>query len=296
MIEQGGWKVHLVGRSEENLAQATKVLPQAITHQADVRLYKNLAAAFQSVFDEDKRLDFVFANAGVPETPGFYTAPSEINAGDFPPKPDLTTIEVNFQGVVYTACLTWHYFRLSPHRGQGTNFIINSSGAGLYPAPDIPLYSSAKRERPMLFVRFSIAGYVAFDADTDKSMLFADGAIGFMRSITQPFQRHGIRVNAICTGLVKTKFLNSSPWADFPSEVYVPLDVISLTILRVLRFDDQECPDQQIIEDNDGTCIKSSLFYGQAIGISADRIYFKGPPLFPDNKTKDLMEHARAKL
>ena len=296
MIAQGGWKVHLVGRSEKNLAQATEALPQAITHQADVCLYKNLAAAFQSVFDEDKRIDFVFANAGVPETPAFYTAHSEINAGDFPPEPDLTTIAVNLEGVVFTAHLTLHYFRLSPHRGQGTNFIINSSGAGLYPAPDIPLYASAKREWPMFFVRFSIAGYVAFDADADKSMLFADGAIGLMRSITQRFQSHGIRVNAICTGLVKTKFLNSSPWAHFPSEIYVPVDVISLTILRVLRLDDQECPDQQIIEDNDGVCIKSSLFYGQTIEIFADRIYFKGPPLFPDDKTKELMEHARANL
>ncbi|KAJ5184279.1 hypothetical protein N7492_001895 [Penicillium capsulatum] len=188
LITRGGWKVHILGRHEEHLAQASKDLPQATVHRADVRDYRDLAKAFQAAFREDDRLDFVFANAGVIERTNFYANHAESEDDSPPPDLDATTLEVDLKGVTYTAYLALHYFRLSPHHGRGAHMVINSSCGGLYPALYAPLYSAAKY-----------------------------GMIGFMRSIAQHFHVEGIQVNAICTGIVRTNLVDSDSWNSFPA-------------------------------------------------------------------------------
>lgn len=146
LTERGGWKIHVLGRDEDHMAWAAQELPQAIIHQADVGVYKELAAAFQTVFRENGRIDFVFANAGVIERTNFYANHTEPNNDSPPPELDPTTLEIDLKGVISTAYLTLHYFRLSPHRGRAAKLIINSSCGGFYPAYYAPLYSAAKRE------------------------------------------------------------------------------------------------------------------------------------------------------
>ena len=145
---RGGWKIHILGRNAERLAQASSELPSATVHKADVGEYQDLAAAFQAIFREISRIDFVFANAGVIERTNFYANHADAGSRDDSPPPELdhTTLDVDLKGLAFTAYLALHYFRLSPHRGQGAHLVINASCGGLYPAYYAPLYSAAKCE------------------------------------------------------------------------------------------------------------------------------------------------------
>lgn len=150
LTERGGWKIHVLGRNEDRLACAAKELPEATFHRADVSVYNDLAGAFQTVFRENGRIDFVFANAGVIERTNFYANHTEPNNDSPPPELDPATLEIDLKGVVSTAYLTLHYFRLSPHHGRGAKLIINSSCGGLYPAYYAPLYCAAKCKSSIL--------------------------------------------------------------------------------------------------------------------------------------------------
>ena len=64
-------------------------------------------------------------------------------------------------------------------------------------------------------------------------------------------------------------------------------NLISSTILRVLRLGDEEGPGQQAMKDNEGACIPSSLFYGWTIEISTQQVYLKCPTLREQRRMRD---------
>lgn len=148
------WYVHLLDVNEERGLQAVDDLhPKATFHQTNVSVYHELATAFQAVFQRHRRLDFVFANAGVIERSNFYTHAfghardsGQDEEDDAPPAPDLRTLEVDLHGVVFSSSLAAHYFRRSPGQGHGTALVMTASCGGLYPSFYSPLYTAAKRE------------------------------------------------------------------------------------------------------------------------------------------------------
>ena len=57
-----------------------------------VPFYQDLATVFRSIFALEKRLNLVFANAGISETSTLYDDHSDFEGDTLPPEPDLTLI------------------------------------------------------------------------------------------------------------------------------------------------------------------------------------------------------------
>lgn len=146
-------------------------MPNATFHEADVANYPSLAEAFETAFQSSGRLDFVFANAGIA-----MTAPVSTHDSAPPPEPNTSMIDINLNGAINTSQLAMHYLSKS---GKGGNLVITASSAGFYASDVSPTYSASKH-----------------------------GVIGWTRSIAPAAMReYGIRVNAICPGIVKTNIL-----------------------------------------------------------------------------------------
>ncbi|GMG47024.1 unnamed protein product [Aspergillus oryzae var. brunneus] len=123
----GLWKVHIIGSNANRGEEAAASLRNTIFHQVDVTKYEQQGAAFDKIFNEERRLDFVLANAGIAEDTTMFFArhPTGI-----PPPPDMTGLtDINFTGAIYTSYLAMHYFRRSPEKTKGNrHLIIMSNG------------------------------------------------------------------------------------------------------------------------------------------------------------------------
>lgn len=103
--------------------------------------YKAFSHIFDSVFNKEGRLDFVFANAGIVERFNFY----EIHpAGGPPPELDQTVIDINLKSVISTSWLAQHYFRQSKE-SSNKNLIMTASCGGLYRCQVSPWYAVKSR-------------------------------------------------------------------------------------------------------------------------------------------------------
>ena len=69
--------------------------------QCDVSSWESQAAAFERVYARQGRIDVVFANAGITEKGSLLPTPEE-EKGGAPMKPELSTLEVNLFGVVFS--------------------------------------------------------------------------------------------------------------------------------------------------------------------------------------------------
>ncbi|KAJ5081314.1 hypothetical protein NUU61_009578 [Penicillium alfredii] len=253
LAERGDWSIHVLGQNEARGAEAEK-LPRTTFHRANVTVYDELAAVFHKVFSETGRLDYVFANAGIFERTPFYEPHSDATNG--PPRLDLTALDSNLTGVVMTGYLAQHYFRISPHRGQGASILLNSSTGGIYPAYNLPIYSATKH-----------------------------GIIGFMRAISKQFYSNGIRANAICPGIVRTNLVADAIWDSFPTHLLIPMEDVLNVILMLL---DGEQKNSEIV-DGSGTRVSASQLYGRTVEVSNSHFYFREQPEYSDEGMKELM-------
>ena len=134
LSKRGGWHIHLLDLNAERGEQAAKDVPDSTFHKTNVIDYDSLSGVFQKVFDIEGRLDFVYANAGIVERFSFYESHS---AGNPPPPPDLTVIDINLKSVINTAWLAQHYFRQSK-QSDNKNIVMTASCGGLYPSVSGP--------------------------------------------------------------------------------------------------------------------------------------------------------------
>lgn len=145
LTERGGWILHILDVNVKSGEEVVKALPFTTFHKVDVSDYRALASKFQAVFDSSgKCLDFVFANAGVIERADFYAQRPELD--EPPPEPNLLSVDVNLRGVMLTSYLALHYFRRSPHKGNGANLVMTASCGSLYPSYYSPVYCASKRK------------------------------------------------------------------------------------------------------------------------------------------------------
>ena len=129
-----GWQLALLDLNDQAGAAAVSEVPNSVFVKVDVTSWASLASAFDTTFEKFGRIDFVFANAGIVERDIFYQDHTVGVTGPnnrMPPPPNSSTIAVNLTGVVMTAHLALHYFRLSPHKGKDASLVMTASVGGL---------------------------------------------------------------------------------------------------------------------------------------------------------------------
>ncbi|QSZ30194.1 hypothetical protein DSL72_004714 [Monilinia vaccinii-corymbosi] len=112
--------------------------PAFLFVQTDVGKWADLAALFKKAKEQNGRIDYVFANAGI-ATRGNYLALKTNADGDLE-EPNHLTLDINYKSVINTTCLAIHYLKQNP---EGGNIVLTGSSTGLQPIR-IADYASAK--------------------------------------------------------------------------------------------------------------------------------------------------------
>ncbi|KAJ6117979.1 hypothetical protein N7523_005730 [Penicillium sp. IBT 18751x] len=262
---RSNWEVHILDISQAG-AQVAQEVRNIFFHSADVTQYDQLSGAFGEIFRAHKRLDFVFANAGVMERDNFYAQPPPgVEAISPPAKPDLSSIEVNLFAVINTSKLAHYYFRCSSAQNESANLVMTSSCGGLYPSYYSPVYSASKgMSSPLLYPILT-------------------GILAFMRSIAPAYANDGVRVNAICPGIVRTNLLDQTEWAGFPEEQFLSTERVANVVLQLVDG-------SQGLTDGKGAHRPESQLFGCTVEISTGGVYFQDPPEFCDAGMRNVMK------
>ncbi|KFY36227.1 hypothetical protein V494_05201 [Pseudogymnoascus sp. VKM F-4513 (FW-928)] len=106
--------------------------------QTDVATWSDLRTLFKTAHEQHKRIDYVFANAGVGPRADYLSLAVD-ESGDLQ-EPSHQLFDISLKGLINTATLGVHYMKTQP---EGGNVVLMGSSTGLQPlrAPD---YSSAK--------------------------------------------------------------------------------------------------------------------------------------------------------
>ncbi|KAJ7877961.1 NAD-P-binding protein [Mycena olivaceomarginata] len=174
LVAQGGRVIIADLNSEAGAEFASELNKKAgsiiaIVIQTDTTVWEDQLAAFQQANNTFKRIDYVFANAGIAEHPWLPPFDPETATSRPLVKPDLATADINLTGQLYTAALALQTFEcqeIGPSGFRG-KLILTASGDALYAA------SKA-------------------------------GIINFMRSAAQYYATKNITVNAVAPNLVDT--------------------------------------------------------------------------------------------
>jgi NAD(P)-dependent dehydrogenase (short-subunit alcohol dehydrogenase family) len=229
------WTIHIL-----DFNPPSPPLTNTTFHTCNVTDESSLSQIFKTTFIQHQRLDFVFANAGIAERANFYETSDEDDPL-LPVKGMHALIDINLKSVITTTYLASHYMRKSPVNAD-KSIIMTASCGGLYPSYYSPIYTATKH-----------------------------AVVGFMRSIA-PWYHHkaGIRVNAICPGVVKTNLLSSKEWENFPEEYFTPVGKIVEVVCMLV--------------DGDG-----GVMQGKAVEISGREHYCREAVGFCDEAMRAVM-------
>lgn len=140
LVARGDWQIHIVDSKDD----PGELAPGCFHHKADTTAYDDLAEAFEAAFEAGgRRLDFVFANAGIVERGNWYSASDPTVT--LPPEPDWSALETNLKGCMNTVRIGRHYMAQSPLPDRGS-IVVTSSIAGIWPSYFSPIYTASKRE------------------------------------------------------------------------------------------------------------------------------------------------------
>ncbi|KAK8055218.1 hypothetical protein PG993_000445 [Apiospora rasikravindrae] len=246
LVQRGGWHVHVldVKPARDYHASSSSTTTNTTYQQADTTDYGQLAAVFKSVWTlgGQRRLDFVFANAGVLDSANFFKKSSTEGTDEPPPEPDYKVVDVNLRGCINTVYLARHYMAQSPDRSSRA-IAVTASEAAIWPTYCLPLYTASKH-----------------------------GALGFVRSIADWYHKSdGIRVNTICPSSVKTALLPDEAWAAFDPSSLTSMDLVVKIVLDHFL-------NGELVVDSNGRRATSN--YGQTVVPSGDELYLEDLPPF----------------
>ncbi|KAJ6507448.1 NAD-P-binding protein [Mycena vitilis] len=149
----------------------------AISVKTNTTIWEDQLAGFNKATSTFKRIDYVFANAGIAEHPWLPPFNPETAASRPIVKPDLATTDINLTGQLYTAALALQTFErqeIGPSGFRG-KLIVTASVFAYQPSRAMPLYAASKA-----------------------------GIVNFMRSAAQYYAAKNITVNAVAPNLVDT--------------------------------------------------------------------------------------------
>ncbi|KAF2638752.1 NAD(P)-binding protein [Massarina eburnea CBS 473.64] len=252
--ENEDWDLHLVDLNEIAGKQAVSYLKEAHFHKTDVTDYDSLIAAFEAAFSISKRLDFVYANAGIVERDNFY---EKHDLSKPPPRPNQLTVDINLKSVIDTSYIARHYFRKNPNDENNMNtvpaLVMTSSCGGLYPSEFCPMYSASKA-----------------------------GVIHFNRSIAYSYRLDGIRTYAMAPGTIKTNLMNGDEWASFPEKFFTPIETLVRAVVHIVDGGD--------LEDSRGKKVRGEDAYGLTVEVNGEKFYFRDGVDWCDGQMEDMMK------
>lgn len=114
--------------------------------KCDTRSWQDQATLFKTAIEHSPthRIDIVLANAGISGLDPVFQDQSDPATGE-PVEPDLSILNTNLIGFMYTAKLALHYFAQQPDGpGHDRCLIMTSSIAGYADHNGAPQYSAAK--------------------------------------------------------------------------------------------------------------------------------------------------------
>ena len=110
--------------------------------------------------------------------------------------------------------------------------------------------------------------------------------LAFMRSVAPTYKNDGVRVNAICPGIVRTNLLDQAEWVNFPENQFLSIDLVANVVLQLVNGGQ---PAGQGITDSWGAHRPELELFGCAVEISTSGVYFRDPPGFCDQGMCDVM-------
>lgn len=253
LASKGDWSVHILDLNAERGNAAAKSIG-AMFHETNVNTYSSLATAFKAVFQTHRRLDFVFANAGIVERANYY---ARHDTGDEPPPElDLLVVDIDLKSVINTTYLAQHYFRQCLNDGLGPrSVVITASCGGFYSSTVAPVYGSAKH-----------------------------GVVCWARSIAKrAWREDGVRINAICPGVVRTNLLTPEAWKTFPDEFFTPIEKIVEVVLMLIDGGSKPT-------NGNNAAHKADPVIGQTVEISGPNHYFRQQVAFCDEAMEVVMK------
>lgn len=136
-------------------------------------------------------IDTVVANAGIGNAKKSFEEPSDLDLAN-PPPPDISILDVNLKGVVYTSYLALWYLPRNP---------------GSFPANPNCVPTQTNRDRHLILIG-SLAGLMAIPG----AALYGaskHAVVGLYRNLRASSLMQGIRVNLICPYFVETPLLTA---------------------------------------------------------------------------------------
>lgn len=165
----------------------------------DVTDWGQQVRAFEKAIAAFPRIDYVFPIAGVGERAWL---PNDPNASSWS-APDLTVLDADLKGVMYTVALAVQYFRRQDVADYGWRGKILgvASVCGIYTVPTLPVYTAAKH-----------------------------GVLGFVRSYGKYLPEEKIALNAICPNVVRTHISTDAFYDQLePKGLLVPMEYLTKT-------------------------------------------------------------------
>ena len=126
------WSVHILDLPTS--PGATLASSSLTFHPCDVTSEAGLASIIKNIWAQEKRLDFVFANAGIAEHADFFAEADEDGDGGVSGevKGLHALVDINVKSVVTTSWLALQYMRRSPSSDK--SLVMTASCGGLYPS------------------------------------------------------------------------------------------------------------------------------------------------------------------
>lgn len=102
--------------------------------------------------------------------------------------------------------------------------------------------------------------------------------VGFTRSIGERLWAEGVRVNALCPGIVATPLFVEEFYEIFPREVVIPINVVTGVVSQVLSGVD--------MVDAKGMRVAGDEMHSRALHVSGQSFFFIEKPEFHDEQTE----------
>ncbi|KIX97753.1 uncharacterized protein Z520_06531 [Fonsecaea multimorphosa CBS 102226] len=187
LLVSRGWRVVMADVNEKlGKLQSNALGPETLFSKCDVSDWDSQCRTFESAVQKWGRIDFVAANAGLPEQVPLLTI-----TGDSPKKPSTLVLDVDLKAVIYSVNLALFYMR--QNGGKGGKIVVTASQAGIYGLPTGPIYAAAKA-----------------------------GCIYLVRSIAKSLAEENIQINAICPGLTDTGITHQAI-PSFRADIITPM-------------------------------------------------------------------------